>query len=265
MSEQTQTGNTESWGTSSWGAGDDTAAIPAQRDAAAGGDVGSQNSQNSHASLPHETGGERPTSYGTFFEHPPYATEEAPMTVDVPDTAPRPMPTPQPTQAAPQPQPVAPAPSPAPGVANETVTCPECGATQYVNLNRRDSTDFCRRCDFPLFWVPSRVTRDHNPATSGESLRRLPGTGGATRLASIACPHCAERNPATAETCARCGRSMRLESPPPPPQPVYVPPPAPEPEPEPAQGVPWWVWTLIGTVGVVLAFVVLYLVDIITF
>jgi hypothetical protein len=196
----------------------------------------------------------RPTSsYGTFLEHPPYNTELAAMTVDVPDQ-PSVSPRPQPVPGRPSPD----APQPDPGQ-QETVTCPECGSTQRVNLNRRAATDFCRRCDFPLFWVPARTTRDWNPNSEREALRRLPGTGGSQRLASVACPHCAELNYATAVTCVRCGQSMHVQAPPPPPAPApYVPPPVYEPEPEPERGVPWWVWLLVGTVLVAIVVVVLF-------
>jgi hypothetical protein len=126
----------------------------------------------------------------------------------------------------------------------DRVTCPECGAVQDVHLNRRESIDFCRNCDFPLFWTPSEVIRDRG-AGDGEGLRRLPGTVGRSTLASTACPHCAELNLVTAETCIRCGRPMHpvIEAPPPPP--VYVPPPPPVVvPPPPPKDVPWWVWAV---------------------
>jgi len=41
----------------------------------------------------------------------------------------------------------------------EAVTCPECGAMQQVALSRREANDFCRNCDFPLFWTPALVIR----------------------------------------------------------------------------------------------------------
>jgi hypothetical protein len=129
---------------------------------------------------------------------------------------------------------------------SERVTCPECGTTATVNLRRRDSADFCRNCDFPLFWTPSQVLLGRSNV-SDESLRRLPGTTGRVMIASLACPHCAEPNPVTAVTCVRCGQPMqvRREAPPPPPAPVYVPPP-PEPSVEPKKRIPWWVWVIAG-------------------
>lgn len=118
-----------------------------------------------------------------------------------------------------------------------------------VTLNRRESQDFCRKCDFPLFWTPSTVLRDPAAQSAEESLRRLPGTVGRATVASQPCPHCAEPNALSAQVCVRCGRSMHLEAPPPPPEPVYVPPP-PAPvyvEPE-KERVAWWVWPLLGLI-----------------
>ena len=129
----------------------------------------------------------------------------------------------------------------------ELVTCPECGATQQVQLNRRAASDFCSQCDFPLFWTPSRVERERAAASNGESLRRLPGTVGRSTLASAACPHCAELNVVSAVVCIRCGLSMHpVEAPPPPPPPPAPLPPPPVVEVVPERGIPWWVWALLG-------------------
>jgi hypothetical protein len=137
---------------------------------------------------------------------------------------------------------------PQPPAATETITCPECGTIATVTLNRRDSSDFCRNCDYPLFWTPSRVLRDRSADSGDQALRRLPGTVGRATLASLVCPHCAEPNAVSAVTCVRC---LQLLHPvavlPAVPEPVvYVPPPAPIPEPDPEPGVAWWVWALIG-------------------
>jgi hypothetical protein len=133
----------------------------------------------------------------------------------------------------------------------EVVTCPSCGTTAQVTLNRRESVDFCRNCDYPLFWTPSKIFRD--PADIGDdSLRRLPGTVGRATLAALPCPWCSEPNSLSAETCVRCGRPMhRVEevAPPPPPPVVEAPPPAPEP----VKKVAWWVWAMLvlGAVALV--------------
>ncbi|HEU5008610.1 MAG TPA: hypothetical protein VFT67_16680 [Jatrophihabitantaceae bacterium] len=130
--------------------------------------------------------------------------------------------------------------------AREPVTCPECGTAATIALNRRESSDFCRNCDFPLFWTPSAVLRADSMRAADDALRRLPGTVGRATIASIACPHCAEPNQLSAQVCVRCGRLMQLVEEPPPPAPVYVPPALPAPEPEPQRAIPWWVWLLLG-------------------
>jgi len=135
----------------------------------------------------------------------------------------------------------------APPPDRENVTCPECGAPAVVTVNRRQAEDFCRHCDYPLFWTPSLVVLDSG-GLGQDSLRRLPGTTGRAMTASISCPHCAEPNPLTAVNCVRCGQPMHVQAPPPAPVPVYAPPPpAPAPAP-PEKHVPWWVWLLVGLI-----------------
>src|SRR3954470_24504042 len=109
--------------------------------------------------------------------------------VDVPPAAGSAAPAPATAGALPIPPPPGLAPSAASTVAGmpppstEVITCPECGTSAQVTLNRRDSVDFCRTCDYPLFWTPSKVIRD--PADNNdESLRRLPGTVGRATVAS---------------------------------------------------------------------------------
>ncbi|MCW2597739.1 MAG: hypothetical protein JWR06_189 [Jatrophihabitans sp.] len=144
--------------------------------------------------------------------------------------------------------------------ATEVLTCPECGTTAAVTVNRRDAADFCRKCDYPLFWTPSRVHYDSVSRSADETLRRLPGTVGRATVASLPCPHCAEPNALTAEICVRCGLSMLpTVAPPPPPEPVYAPPPQPEVYVEPERGIPWWVWALLATGVAALATVVILL------
>jgi hypothetical protein len=133
----------------------------------------------------------------------------------------------------------------------EDVTCPACGTVAVVTLTRRESADFCRNCDYPLFWTPAKIVVDRS-GLSEDSLRRLPGTVGRVTVASFPCPYCAEPNQVTAIDCIRCGRPLRpVHFEPPPPMPMYLPEPI-EPEPEP--GIPWWVWLLI--VGVLIAGVI---------
>ena len=133
----------------------------------------------------------------------------------------------------------------APPPDRESVTCPECGAPAVVTVNRRQAEDFCRHCDYPLFWTPSLVVLDAG-GLGQDSLRRLPGTTGRAMTASVPCPHCAEPNPLSAVNCVRCGLSMHVQAPPPPPEPVYAPPPPPPAPAPPEKHVPWWVWLLVG-------------------
>ncbi|WP_167736585.1 hypothetical protein [Nocardioides sp. 1609] len=131
-----------------------------------------------------------------------------------------------------------------------SVTCPECGAVAEITVNRRESHDFCPRCDFPLFWTPAQlVLSDAESAT--QALRRLPGTGGRVTVGSLACPHCAEANPITGSLCLRCGGDLHPVAPPPAPAPapVVVAPPPPAAEPE--RSIPLW-WWVLGTITVFL-------------
>ena len=141
-------------------------------------------------------------------------------------------------------------PGPDPSDALQVITCPECGQIASINPARRDAVDFCRTCDYPLFWTPSQIEVERGLGLGQASLRRLPGTVGHATLASLICPHCAEPNAVTATVCLRCNRLLHVvdEAPAPPPEPppaVYVPEPV---YVEPARVTPWWVWALIGLV-----------------
>ena len=138
----------------------------------------------------------------------------------------------------------------------EQVTCPECGTVATVALTRREATDFCVQCDYPLFWTPTKIVLDA-AGTADESLRRLPGASGRVTVGSVPCPHCAEGNLVTAEVCIRCGGLM---DPPPAPAPVAAPPPPPPAAPEPKRKTPLWVWLLAGTTLLLLIALVGYFV-----
>ncbi len=112
----------------------------------------------------------------------------------------------------------------------ETVTCPRCGTAGVVDVARRDAAGFCVQCDYPLFWAV-RQTVLSGAEAGDDARRRLPGTVGAQRIASFACPHCAEPNPPRAETCLRCGRPMVVVPVPAPPLVVVAPPAVVEPPP----------------------------------
>ncbi|WP_372728642.1 hypothetical protein [Nocardioides sp.] len=138
----------------------------------------------------------------------------------------------------------------------ERVVCPECGAVAMVSLNRRQSADFCARCDYPLFWTPTEIVRGEGDLDD-MALRRLPGTVGRVSVASAACPHCAEANQISAEVCVRCGGPMTVE--PTVAAPVVAPPPAPE-EPAVLAPMPAWMWATIGLVLALLVWLILYLI-----
>lgn len=177
---------------------------------------------------------------------PPYAEQIAAVLGAVPsgDVASPPVP----RHSADQPT-VAPVPA---STAVELVTCPSCGTSAQVTLNRRESDDFCRTCDFPLFWTPSKIFRGEDD-NGADSLRRLPGTVGRATIASLNCPTCFEPNSLSAQVCVRCGGPMHL-SVEPPPLPVPPPPPVvPEPPPPEPEQVGWWVWAMLalGAAGLI--------------
>jgi hypothetical protein len=132
---------------------------------------------------------------------------------------------------------------------------------QEVAVNRREASDFCHKCDYPLYWTQSQIYRDDGFDDNDDSHRRLPGTVGRVTTASLTCPHCAEPNSLSAQYCVRCGQPLHPVAEVPAPVPVYIPPPPPPPAPEPASPtVAWWVWMLLGSaVGAVIVLVVLIL------
>ena len=105
----------------------------------------------------------------------------------------------------------------------ESITCPECGTVANVQLTRRESGDFCAKCDFPLFWTPATIQLGEG-ATDGAALRRLPGPAARDRRLPP-CPHCHEANaiakrPASGAACrwssTRARRPSMVHTPPPP-------------------------------------------------
>lgn len=131
------------------------------------------------------------------------------------------------------------------------LACPECGTMATVTLGRRDAQDFCRSCDFPMFWARPERPTGGSDEVGDDARRRLPGASGTTTLATVPCPHCAELNLPGAWLCVRCEGSMVPEPPPPPPplpmpEPVLVPEPVPEPEP----AEPFPLWWLLGMLAI---------------
>jgi hypothetical protein len=146
--------------------------------------------------------------------------------------------------------------------ATSDVTCPSCGTVSHFDQMRRDAQEFCRRCDYPLFWVR---TSDEpiGPASEGDvGLRRLPGAGGRQVVASMGCPSCNEPNLYSAALCIRCGADLH----PAPVMPTVVvvetpPPPPPAPEPEPPIGPIWPYYVALIGVPVVLALILLSIIN----
>lgn len=139
------------------------------------------------------------------------------------------------------------------------LVCPQCGLVSTVPGVRRAADEFCRRCDYPLFWAPTAVPLAADADTSDVTMRRLPGAAGRVAVGTRSCPTCGELNVMGAVTCIRCGSLLDpppvVEEPPAPPPPTIVitpPPPAPPPR-------PWWPWAVGGAALLVLLIVVLFL------
>jgi Zn ribbon nucleic-acid-binding protein len=139
-----------------------------------------------------------------------------------------------------------------------TLTCPGCGSVTEVESFAKSSEEFCRTCDYPLFWAtPPQEWVAANGDTAEVTLRRLPGAGGKQAIATAACPTCNELNAVDAEYCIRCGGPMVLvDEPEPEPEPEEE---EPEPEPEPElieepehDWRPWALLLILGLVAVVI-------------
>jgi hypothetical protein len=130
-----------------------------------------------------------------------------------------------------------------------TFECPGCGTVVSLVAIEATADEFCRVCDYPLFWaeqaqVRAAAAESDNAALAAARLRR-PGAAGRQIPVGAACPSCGEINAADAAFCHRCGSSMH-------PEPVVVveeivvvePPPPPPPP------VPWWRRHLVPLVAV---------------
>lgn len=141
------------------------------------------------------------------------------------------------------------------------VTCPSCGTVSHFDQMRRDAQEFCRRCDYPLFWVRSSDA-PVGPASEGDvGLRRLPGAGGRQVVASLGCPSCNEPNLYTSTICIRCGADLHPVAPMPVVEVAPPPPPPPPPEPEPPVGPIWPYYVALIGVPVIIALILLSLIN----
>jgi len=142
-------------------------------------------------------------------------------------------------------------------LATDLVTCPECGQMATVDMARRQAEDFCRNCDYPLFWANSTVIAPSGEDT-GASLRRLPGTVGRAATAALLCPHCGEPNSPIAQICIRCALSLHPVEIPEPEPVVVIPEPEPAPEPPPEPVFEWWWLALIGICIAILVIMIIW-------
>lgn len=138
-----------------------------------------------------------------------------------------------------------------------TITCPECGQVTEFDGMRREATEFCSNCDYPLFWArpdgPQLVTVESSDTTR----RRLPGTAGRMVIGHRLCPECGEQNPMGNTNCIRC--NALLDPPPPEPVVVIVPPPPP-PVVIIEEKRNWWPWILGGiTAALLLVLLIVWL------
>jgi hypothetical protein len=142
----------------------------------------------------------------------------------------------------------------------EQLLCPGCGTPSHFDEFRRAATEFCRNCDYPLFWARSTAVVGRTDGADGDTgLRRLPGAAGRVAIATNECWACREPNLLAAKVCVRCGADLSgppvaPEPPPPPVAVIEAPPPPPPPKPS------IWPWVVLGVlfvVGLVLLLVLL--------
>ena len=132
------------------------------------------------------------------------------------------------------------------------VVCPSCGTEAHLEGVTRSADEFCRKCDYPLFWAPAPTTIAslEEDGTAEATLRRLPGSSGRRAVASVPCPTCSELNAPTSLVCIRCGGPMVLAEPDPEPEPEPEPDPEPElvPIPDERSNLLWWIALGVGLV-----------------
>ena len=144
------------------------------------------------------------------------------------------------------------------------IACPSCGAPAKLLQLRPVADQFCRECDYPLFWTRSTEFAESTPEESnGEGIRRLPGIAGLQDQASMSCPNkdCKEPNPVAEEFCVRCGTQLHpvtsvvIEALPESSFPRPLPPPPPPPEP--VKPSPWPMVVLAVAIAISILIIVL--------
>jgi hypothetical protein len=142
-----------------------------------------------------------------------------------------------------------------------TFECPGCGTRSTFDRLNQTADEFCRQCDYPLFWatpLPSEVPEpepEMSLAGLDPSLLRRPGVAGRVVPVGTNCPTCGEMNLMSAVYCVRCGNLMHPEPPAPPPEPEPEPELPPPPPPPPPRN--WWPWIIAGIVLLILVIVLL--------
>jgi len=125
------------------------------------------------------------------------------------------------------------------------IACPECGQVTNLPAIRRAADEFCRHCDYPLFWAPTAVPLAVSTDTHDAMLRRLPGVAGRMSIGTEVCPECGELNPMGTVYCIRCTAPLHPVAEP---EPLPEPPPPPPPPPEPEKRSWWWLWLILAAV-----------------
>lgn len=144
------------------------------------------------------------------------------------------------------------------------ITCPGCGTVTEVDDVRRHASEFCRTCDYPLFWArEAQLAVGDARVSEGEGLRRLPGTAGRIAVAHLTCWSCTEPNLSSATHCVRC--EVDLSGPPPVEAPFVPLPPPPPPAPiedqvpNDADAVNWpWLVAIAFVIGLIILLGVLF-------
>jgi len=144
------------------------------------------------------------------------------------------------------------------------IACPSCGTSTPLDHPRPEANQFCRECDYPLFWARTTDFAVTAPSEgNGEGLRRLPGIAGLQDQASMSCPNkvCREPNPVAEEFCVRCGTQLHpvtsvvIEALPEQSFPKPLPPPPPPPEP--VKPSPWPLVVLAVAIAISILIIVL--------
>ena len=139
----------------------------------------------------------------------------------------------------------------------EQLLCPGCGTPSHFEEIRRAADEFCRSCDYPLFWARSAaVARSRDGRDDDPDVRRLPGVAGYAVVATRPCWSCREANRLTATICVNCGADLDGAPPAPPPVAAPVAPLLVEPPPPAKAAIwPWIVLIVLFVTGLVLLLV----------